>query len=55
MRVLVVEDERKISTYVKRGLEEQGYAVDAVYTGQEALDWTDATPYDLIVLDILLP
>ena len=55
MRVLVVEDERKISAYVKRGLEEQGYAVDAVYTGQEALDWTDAAPYDLIVLDILLP
>jgi len=55
MRVLVVEDERKISAYVKRGLEEQGYAVDAVYTGQEALDWAEVTPYDLIVLDILLP
>jgi DNA-binding response OmpR family regulator len=55
MRVLVVEDERKISAYVKRGLEEQGYAVDAVYTGQEALDWAEAAPYDLIVLDILLP
>ncbi len=55
MRVLVVEDERKISSYVKRGLEEQGYAVDAVYTGQEALDWSQAAPYDLIVLDILLP
>jgi DNA-binding response OmpR family regulator len=55
MRVLIVEDERKISAYVKRGLEEQGYAVDAVYTGQEALDWTEAATYDLIVLDILLP
>jgi len=55
MRVLIVEDERKISAYVKRGLEEQGYAVDAVYTGQEALDWAVAAPYDLIVLDILLP
>jgi DNA-binding response OmpR family regulator len=55
MRVLIVEDERKIAAYVKRGLEEQGYAVDAVYTGQEALDWAEATPYDLIVLDILLP
>ena len=38
MRVLVVEDERKISAYVKRGLEEQGYAVDAAFTGREALD-----------------
>ncbi len=55
MRVLIVEDERKISAYVKRGLEEQGYVVDAVYTGREALDWVDAVPFDLIVLDILLP
>ena len=55
MRVLIVEDERKISAYVKRGLEEQGYAVDAAYTGKEALDFADAAPYDLILLDILLP
>jgi len=55
MRLLLVEDERKISAYVKRGLEEQGYAVDAVYTGQAALDWSEGTPYDLIVLDVLLP
>jgi DNA-binding response OmpR family regulator len=55
MRLLLVEDERKISAYVKRGLEEQGYAVDAVYTGQEALDWAEGMLYDLIVLDILLP
>ena len=55
MRVLIVEDERKISAYVKRGLEEQGYAVDAAYTGTEALDFADASPYDLILLDILLP
>ena len=55
MRVLIVEDERKISAYVKRGLEEQGYAVDAAYTGTEALDFADAAPYDLILLDILVP
>lgn len=55
MRVLVVEDERKISSYLKRGLEEQGYAVDTAFTGVEALDWADAAPYDLIILDILLP
>jgi len=55
MRVLVVEDERKIAAYVKRGLEEQGYAVDSAYTGREALDWIDAVNFDLIVLDILLP
>ena len=55
MRVLLVEDQRKTSAYVKRGLEEQGYAVDAAYTGREALDWAEAAPYDAIVLDILLP
>jgi DNA-binding response OmpR family regulator len=55
MRVLLVEDERKISAYVKRGLEEAGYAVDIAYTGREALDWADSADYDLIVLDILLP
>ena len=55
MRLLLVEDERKISAYVKRGLEEQGYAVDAAYTGLEALDWVNTIEYDLIILDILLP
>lgn len=55
MHVLVVEDERRIATYVKRGLEEQGYAVDVAHTGQEALDWAETVPFDLIVLDILLP
>ena len=55
MRILLVEDERKISAYVKRGLEEAGYAVDAVYDGRAALDWAESTAYDLIVLDILLP
>jgi len=55
MRVLVVEDERKISSYLKRGLEEQGYAVDTAFTGLEALDWAESAPYDIIILDILLP
>jgi DNA-binding response OmpR family regulator len=55
MRLLLVEDEHKISAYVKRGLEEQGYAVDAVFNGHEALEWAEAAEYDVIVLDILLP
>ena len=55
MRVLVVEDERKISMYLKRGLEEQGYAVDTAFTGREALDWAEGAPYDIIILDIMLP
>jgi DNA-binding response OmpR family regulator len=55
MHVLLVEDEHKIATYVKRGLEEQGYAVDLAFTGREALDWAEIVPFDLIILDILLP
>ena len=55
MRILIVEDERKISAYAKRGLDEQGFAVDTAYTGTEALDWAAATDYDLILLDIMLP
>jgi DNA-binding response OmpR family regulator len=55
MHILLVEDETRISTYVKRGLEEGGYAVDAVYTGDEALDWMERGLYDFIILDILLP
>ena len=55
MRILLVEDEHKIASYVKRGLQESGYAVDAVFTGRDALDWIGAAPYDLIILDIMLP
>jgi heavy metal response regulator len=55
MRILIVEDERRISAYLKRGLEEQGYAVDPAYTGNEALDWAQSVQYDVIVLDIMLP
>jgi DNA-binding response OmpR family regulator len=55
MRILIVEDERKISAYIKRALEEQGYAVDAAFTGREALDWAGSAQYDVIILDILLP
>lgn len=55
MRILIVEDERKISAYIGRALEEQGYAVDVAYTGREALEWAQNAHYDAIVLDILLP
>ena len=55
MRVLLVEDERKISLYVKRGLEEQGYAVDTVFTGPDTLEWVTMVEFDVIILDIMLP
>jgi two-component system response regulator MprA len=55
MRVLIVEDDHRIPAYVKLGLEEQGYGVDAAFTGREALDWAAAVEFDLIELDTLLP
>ena len=55
MRILLVEDEHRISAYVKRGLEQSGYAMDAVFTGRDALDWAEVAPSDLIILDIMLP
>ena len=51
MRVLVVEDQPNVANYVKRALEEQGYAVDLARTGREALDWAEVVQFDLIVLD----
>ena len=55
MRILVVEDEKKIANLIKRGLREQGYAVDVVHTGQDGLFQAQEIPYDLLVLDIMLP
>jgi DNA-binding response OmpR family regulator len=55
MRVLIIEDERKISANIKRALEEEAYAVDAAYTGREGVDWAMSVAYDVIILDILLP
>jgi DNA-binding response OmpR family regulator len=55
MRILVVEDERKLAEAVQRGLAEQGYAVDVVHDGQVGLDLAEVEPYDLIVLDVMLP
>lgn len=55
MRVLVVEDERRIADFIRKGLTEAGYAVDCAYDGDEALDWVAVVEYDLIVLDVMLP
>lgn len=55
MRVLIVEDDRRLATTVRRGLEEAGFAVDVVHDGQEAVASARATAYDLIVLDVMIP
>ena len=55
MRVLVVEDEEKISQFLKKGLTEKGYAVEAVGDADAALARLEGAPYDLLILDLLLP
>src|SRR5262244_80542 len=55
MRILVVEDEKKVASFIKKGLQQEGHAVDVAYDGQEALQGATAFDYDLIVLDLMLP
>ena len=55
MRVLLVEDESQIADFITQGLSEQGYAVDVARDGAEALDWSDVSAFDMIILDVMLP
>jgi heavy metal response regulator len=55
MRLLVVEDEKKVARFIQRGLEEEGYAVDVARDGEEALALARDGVHDLILLDIGLP
>jgi two-component system OmpR family response regulator len=55
MRVLVVEDEKKLAELLARGLREEGHAADLAERGEEALWMAHAVPYDAIVLDVMLP
>jgi DNA-binding response OmpR family regulator len=55
MRLLIVEDHKKIAGFLKRGLEEEHYAVDIAHTGEDALALIEVTPYDLVILDLMLP
>ncbi len=55
MRVLVVEDIRKTAAFIRKGLAAEGFAVDAVHNGEDALAAAITTPFDALVLDIMLP
>ena len=55
MRILLVEDNRRLHLSLRASLEEDGYAVDSTYDGEEALDYATVTPYDVIILDVMLP
>ena len=53
MRILVVEDNHRLSTSLKLNLAHEGYSVDTAYDGQEGQDLAELSPYDLIILDVL--
>ena len=55
MRILLVEDEKNMASFIKRGLEEERYVVDVAPNGEKALFLAETSPYDLIILDIMLP
>ncbi len=55
MRILVVEDEHKIANSIKKGLEQESYAVDVAYDGEYGFDLAATEDYDVIILDLLLP
>jgi heavy metal response regulator len=55
MRILLVEDEKRMASFIKRGLEEERYVVDIAPDGEKALFLAGANPYDLIILDVMLP
>lgn len=55
MRILIVEDDHKIANAIKQGLERQSYAVDVAYNGDDGLSMSTTEPYDLIILDRMLP
>lgn len=55
MRVLVVEDEKKTASFVRKALQAENFAVDVCHNGEDALAAASATPFDVVVLDIMLP
>ncbi len=55
MRVLLVEDEKKMASFIERGLKEESYAVDVMHDGEAGWECVSANEYDVIILDIMLP
>ncbi len=55
MRILVVEDEKKMASFIERGLHEEGYAVDVATDGEAGWEYATTNEYDLVILDWMLP
>jgi DNA-binding response OmpR family regulator len=55
MRILIVEDEKKVASFIKKGLEEEYFSVDIAYNGKEGLEYATNEEYDLLLLDVMIP
>ena len=55
MRILVIEDDRKVANFIQSGLGQEGYAVDVLHEGSHAGEQAHAFDYDAVVLDLMLP
>lgn len=55
MRILIIEDDKKIASFISNGLKQSGFAVDLAYDGEEGLNLALSEPYDAAVIDIMLP
>lgn len=55
MRILIIEDEQKVAAFIQKGLEQEGYAVDVAYDGEEGVYQAENFDYDAMILDLMLP
>ncbi|HAJ94897.1 MAG TPA: DNA-binding response regulator, partial [Actinobacteria bacterium] len=55
MRILIIEDEKRLADSIKKGLEQESYAVDVSYEGTDGMGMALIQDYDLIILDLMLP
>ncbi len=55
MRILIIEDEKKVASFIKKGLEEEYFAADIAYDGREGLRLVTSEEYDIVIMDIMLP
>jgi DNA-binding response OmpR family regulator len=55
MRILIVEDEKKMASFLERGLKEEHYSVDIAYDGEKGWEYAMTNDYDLLILDWMLP
>ncbi len=55
MKILIIEDEAKVASFVKTGLEEEGFTVDVAYDGKTGLDFLKELSYDIVLLDLMIP